>query len=239
MLLAKKQFCQVWKRADCFILYVFHTQMDIQKPLLHLLSTRGEFYYFLALITQIYFQTYSFYYFNFVVARENFSFKDDELFPLFRIATVNGDWEEGKRIIDRKEGFAKKQITILGETCLHIAVVGSHVSFVENLLKELEEDDLEQTDVMENTAFAFAASIGNVEVARIMLQKNDRLASIRGRADVTPLFLSVLKGKKAMAQYLFEQSKHILGDDELSTIFLTSISPECMVSTNNQSLLVI
>jgi ankyrin repeat protein len=50
-------------------------------------------------------------------------------------------------------------------------------------------------DDMENTAFSFAAAIGNVEAADILLKKNARLPSIRGRADVTPLYLSVLNAK--------------------------------------------
>jgi ankyrin repeat protein len=79
-------------------------------------------------------------------------------------------------------------------------------------------------DDMENTAFSFAAAIGNVEAADILLKKNARLPSIRGRDDVTPLYLSVLNGKRDMGFYLFAQSQHMLQEHDWITVYLTSIS---------------
>ncbi|WJX25279.1 hypothetical protein P8452_14338 [Trifolium repens] len=79
-------------------------------------------------------------------------------------------------------------------------------------------------DDMENTAFSFVAAIGNVEAADILLKKNARLPSIRGRDDVTPLYLSVLNGKRDMGFYLFAQSQHMLQEHDWITVYLTSIS---------------
>jgi hypothetical protein len=116
-------------------------------------------------------------------------------------------------------------ITSLGwGTVLHIAAGSNHVHFVDELVKLLDHDALELQDYLGNTAFCFAAAVGNVQIAEIMLKKNASLPSIRGGEGVTPLYLATLQGKSDMAWYLFPKSREILEENDWNMVFITCIN---------------
>ncbi|PWA65410.1 ankyrin repeat-containing domain, PGG domain protein [Artemisia annua] len=62
-----------------------------------------------------------------------------------------------------------------------------------------------------NTAFWIASATGNVNMARIMMEKNHRLQYIRG-VKYFPLSISALKGKYSTVKYLYEKSDKMTGD---------------------------
>lgn len=109
-------------------------------------------------------------------------------------------------------------------TVLHIAVGANHVHFVEELVRLMHPDDLELQDDKGNTAFCFAAAVGNVQIAEIMEKKNGLLPTIRGGEGVTPLYLAVLQGKSDMASYLFPKSIEIHEEKDWNMVFFTCIN---------------
>ena len=88
-------------------------------------------------------------------------------------------------------------------TLLHVAAGANRVDFVQELVKLLDEYDLELQDVNGNTAFCFAAAVGNVRITSIMMDKNDFLPKIRGGRGVTPLHMAALQGRTEMAWFLY------------------------------------
>jgi len=109
-------------------------------------------------------------------------------------------------------------------TVLHVAVGANHERFVEELVKEMSREHLELQDDKGNTAFCFAAAVGNVHIAEIMRRKNESLPTIRGGLGVTPLHLAVLQGRTEMAEYLFDKTEEILCDDDWNTLFLICVN---------------
>ncbi|KAJ1423239.1 Ankyrin repeat [Sesbania bispinosa] len=143
--------------------------------------------------------------------------------PLHKSAQ-KGDWTEARKILVQDWTLLISAITKGWATVLHIAVEANHVHFVEELVKLLQHDDLELQDFKGNTAFCFAAALGNVQIAEIMRRKNESLPTIRGGEGMTPLHLAILQGRSEMAGYLFPKSKEILEEVDWITLFLTCIN---------------
>lgn len=143
--------------------------------------------------------------------------------PLHK-AALKGDWKEGKKIIEQDQTLLISAITNGWATALHIAAGANHVHFVEELVKLMDRDDLELQDYPGNTALCFAAAVGNVQIAEIMVKKNEELPSIRGGLGVTPLYLAALQANSEMAWYLFPRCKEILEENDWSIVFLTCIN---------------
>ncbi|KAJ1393089.1 PGG domain [Sesbania bispinosa] len=143
--------------------------------------------------------------------------------PLHK-AALKGDWKEAKKILDRDHKLLSSAITKGWATVLHIAVGANHVHLVEELVKLMTPDQLELQDDKGNTAFCFAAAVGNVQIAEIMRKKNDSLPTIRGGQGVTPLHLAVLQGRSEMAWYLFRNSKDMLQEQDWISVFLICIN---------------
>ncbi|RDY10671.1 Ankyrin repeat-containing protein, partial [Mucuna pruriens] len=143
--------------------------------------------------------------------------------PLHK-AALKGDWKEAKKILDDDPTLLNTAITKGWATVLHVAVGADHEHFVEELVKMMRREDLELQDDKGNTAFCFAAAVGNVHIAEIMRRKNASLPSIRGGEGIPPLHLAVLQGRDEMARYLFDKSREILYDDDWVTLFLICIN---------------
>lgn len=88
----------------------------------------------------------------------------------------------------------------------------------------MSREDLELQDIKGNTAFCFAAAVGNVHIAERMRRKNASLPMIRGGEGVTPLHLAVLQGRSEMAWYLFDKTRETLYDDDWFQVFLICVN---------------
>ncbi|KAL2340248.1 hypothetical protein Fmac_008188 [Flemingia macrophylla] len=143
--------------------------------------------------------------------------------PLHK-AALKGDWKEAKKILEQDPTLLNSAITKGWATVLHVAVGANHEHFVEELVKLMPRQDLELQDDKNNTAFCFAAAVGNVHIAEIMRRKNPLLPTLRGGEGVTPLHLAVLQGRSEMARYLLDKSREILYDDDWVTLFLICIN---------------
>ncbi|KAK8468233.1 hypothetical protein PHAVU_007G258800 [Phaseolus vulgaris] len=143
--------------------------------------------------------------------------------PLHK-AALKGDWKEARKILDQDWELLTSAITKGWATVLHIAVGANHVHFVEELLNLMQPDELELLDFKGNTAFCFAAAVGNVQIAEMMEKKNGSLPTIRGGGVLTPLHLAVLQGRSEMAWHLFPKTKEIFEEVDWTSIFFLSIN---------------
>ncbi|KAK6126738.1 hypothetical protein DH2020_039509 [Rehmannia glutinosa] len=77
--------------------------------------------------------------------------------PLYR-ATLMGEWDEAKRVIDRDPNAIKARIAFTLETALHIAVgTGKAIDFVEKLVDLMHDDLLGVKDELGYTALHVAS----------------------------------------------------------------------------------
>ncbi|KAA8525162.1 hypothetical protein F0562_006974 [Nyssa sinensis] len=126
----------------------------------------------------------------------------EQYVPLHR-AALQGDWEAAKEIIKEDRDLVKALITESKETALHIAAIAEHVFFVEKLVEMMNKDELGIQNKMGNTALSFAAATGNLQIAKLMVEKNDRLPLIRGPEAKPPIYYAALTGHNDMTDYLF------------------------------------
>ncbi|XP_019184618.1 PREDICTED: uncharacterized protein LOC109179571 isoform X2 [Ipomoea nil] len=119
-------------------------------------------------------------------------------------AALKGDWKIAKTILRGNGNYGRERITKTGETVLHVAAAGKNTTFVRKLVEMLDPSDLELANKRGRTAFCYAAISGVVENARVMMQKNHKLPTIRGHDEFTPIQHAALNGHKKMVSYLYE-----------------------------------
>ncbi|TXG65945.1 hypothetical protein EZV62_007220 [Acer yangbiense] len=115
-------------------------------------------------------------------------------------------------------------------TILHVAAGARQTTFVEEIINSIQPGDestLLLQDINGNTSFCFAAAAGEVEIAKIMLNKNPNLnqAPLHGNHQ-TPLYKAVMFGRKEMASFLYDATSNanFWKQNELSALFFLSIS---------------
>ena len=90
-----------------------------------------------------------------------------------------GDWNAANKFLDRHPHAISAKITVTDKTALHVAAEAGHVHIVEELVKQMSEENLEIKDDDGLTALARAAYSGNYRMAECMLEKNENLISYR------------------------------------------------------------
>ncbi|XP_057812059.1 ankyrin repeat-containing protein At5g02620-like isoform X2 [Salvia miltiorrhiza] len=121
-------------------------------------------------------------------------------------AALKGDWDAAEEVLKNDESLMKSPITDGGEIALHVAAVEGHQDFVSKLLPMMEIDDVGIPNGKGCTALCFAAAVGHIRIAQIMLEKNPNLATIKGEEGVRPLYMAALQGFSEMAQFLYDYS---------------------------------
>jgi len=143
--------------------------------------------------------------------------------PIYNLA-IKGDWKEARTMLLADRRLATAAISQGWATLLHVAAEANHLHFVEELLKQLNPNDLEIQDFKGNTAFCFAAAVGNVKIAEAMVQMNRSLPTIRGGEGLTPLHMAALQGKSEMAWYLYPHTLHEFGPGDWDLLFFLCIN---------------
>ncbi|KAJ0811073.1 putative ankyrin repeat-containing domain, PGG domain, ankyrin repeat-containing domain superfamily [Helianthus annuus] len=142
----------------------------------------------------------------------------DTAVPLYK-AIITGDGEAAKVILQGHQDFVRCSINENKETPLHVAAAGhsalqrkgkkkspgQSTKFVSYLVNMMNVVDLELQNEDGNTAFCLAAISGNVDIAKIMVEKNPALPLICGSDNMTPLHLAAFHGNKDMVIFLYNQ----------------------------------
>ncbi|XP_050140264.1 ankyrin repeat-containing protein At5g02620-like isoform X2 [Malus sylvestris] len=102
--------------------------------------------------------------------------------PLYK-AAMQGNWEAAKGILNSHPALLTASIAEGWETVLHVAAgAKNNIQIVSELVNLMVEEDLALQDIKGNTALCFAAATGRVEVAKILIEKNILLPTIRDLA---------------------------------------------------------
>ncbi|KDO77346.1 hypothetical protein CISIN_1g044420mg, partial [Citrus sinensis] len=145
-------------------------------------------------------------------------------------AALKGNWPTAKHLLGNEDprsilcaGIAKGY-----ETLLHLAAGARQTGFVEELLKLMKPEDLTLQDRNGNTAFCFAVAAGSIHIAKIMLKKNERLLTMRGGENMTPLYMAAVLAQRDMALYLYDdaKAKDNLTPEDQNALFFTCISTD-------------
>ncbi|KAI8540666.1 hypothetical protein RHMOL_Rhmol08G0004200 [Rhododendron molle] len=90
-----------------------------------------------------------------------------------------GDWECVKDYLEQHSDALTTQISLTGDTALHIAVLGGHVKIVEELVHMISAKDLALPNRTGETALSLAAAGGITEVAKPLVRKNHDLLGMK------------------------------------------------------------
>ncbi|KAL3623604.1 hypothetical protein CASFOL_032420 [Castilleja foliolosa] len=136
--------------------------------------------------------------------------------PLYR-ATLMGEWDKAKRIIDSDPNAIKARIAFTLETSLHIAVgTGKAIHFVQNLVDIMSDDLLGITDELGYNALHVAARTGNTEAAKILIGRRPDLLCVPDNLGDFPVHLAALSAHRETLWYLISETK----DDWLPSPYL-------------------
>ncbi|KAK2986175.1 hypothetical protein RJ640_006210 [Escallonia rubra] len=127
--------------------------------------------------------------------------------PLHR-AALEGDWERAGKFIEEEPDSVRAIIGGNCETALMVAVrSGRRKHFMKKLLQLMLPADLVLANGQGFTALHFAAMVGDVEVAKLLVQKNPDLPDIANIQKSKPLFTAALLGQRNMFLYLITVTK--------------------------------
>ena len=91
----------------------------------------------------------------------------------------------------------------------------------------MNEEDLTLQNKDGNTAICFAAASGIVEIAMVMVEKNNNLPMIRGNKGMTPLYMAAMFGHRNMVSYLYSVTNfESLAREEQISLLLGTISAD-------------
>ncbi|KAJ0081296.1 hypothetical protein Patl1_12366 [Pistacia atlantica] len=128
-------------------------------------------------------------------------------YVFLHLAALKGDWEYAKAFLMLNPQAVSARITRNQETALHIATGARHTIFVQELVNIMAPDGLALQNKVGNTALCFAAASGIKRIAKVMVNKNKKLPSIRGSEGATPLCMAALLGHREMVWYLYSVTK--------------------------------
>lgn len=129
--------------------------------------------------------------------------------PLYE-ASIKGDWIAAEAILRHDQAhLVKCSITDNCETMLHVAASTQNTFFVQNLVDMMQPDDLKNQNSYGNTALCLAAITGNNNIARILVNKNQNLLTMRNASNIIPLYIAVLYGKRDMVDYLYNETNKL------------------------------
>ncbi|OIT40322.1 PREDICTED: protein ACCELERATED CELL DEATH 6-like isoform X2 [Nicotiana attenuata] len=127
--------------------------------------------------------------------------------PLYR-ASLCGDWEKAKTFLKKDNEASRAQITSFSQTALHIAVTSKNDNakfFVENLVALMADDALAIRDSFGETPLHYAARFGNLDAAKILVNRNSNLPHIASKNGLYPIHLAAEYGYKSvdLVHYFF------------------------------------
>jgi ankyrin repeat protein len=91
------------------------------------------------------------------------------------------------------------------------------------LLEILDDNDIALQDIEGNTAFCFAAKVGNMEIVDLMLERNSQLPVIRGANGYTPIQYAALQGRSKMTWHLYDKTKDCFKEEDWNLLFFACI----------------
>ncbi|CAK9136898.1 unnamed protein product [Ilex paraguariensis] len=129
--------------------------------------------------------------------------------PLHK-AAINGDWKTAESYFQRAPDPDAIKATITGasETALAVAVRSpTRNHFVKKLVDKMSENDFAMVNDYGSTALHIAASSGNTEAAKLLVEKNTYLLYLQNKYKNLPLHVAAARGKRDMVVYLMKVTR--------------------------------
>ncbi|XP_062160464.1 ankyrin repeat-containing protein NPR4-like isoform X3 [Alnus glutinosa] len=128
--------------------------------------------------------------------------------PLLQ-AAIKGNWRAAQAFLEKHhfyEEIGRARITKEEATALHISAAAEHTTFVKKLLKLMSPDDLVLKTDYGFTALHSVAQVGNVRIAKQLVEMNRGPLLICDANEDTPLIVAAYQGHTDMVSYLFTQT---------------------------------
>ena len=157
------------------------------------------------------------------------------------VATLKGDWETAKPILDKDRVMVQARLTKGGDTVIHVAALGQCTSFVKELVDYVTVEELAVENASNDVALVNVAASGMVQLAKLTVEKNNELPMCRGMADGNygslPFAAAAAIGHIEMARYLYRVTgfDHLDGK-ERPRLFFFCLSNDLYGMTNDYTL---
>ncbi|KAJ9540225.1 hypothetical protein OSB04_026731 [Centaurea solstitialis] len=148
--------------------------------------------------------------FSLMIHADRWSNKDEEMsnylryLPLHK-AAVEGDTKALDEILKRDPSAVRAVVTGASETALMVAAsIQGNQEFVKKLIRLMSPEDLAMQDCFGRTALSGAILVGDVEVVKLMVEKNTHLPNIRDMDNKVPSLMvhTITKMMPWFATYL-------------------------------------
>ncbi|XP_050261975.1 ankyrin repeat-containing protein ITN1-like isoform X2 [Quercus robur] len=123
------------------------------------------------------------------------------------LAALKGDWKTAKSFIDKDRSMLYARLTKSWDRLIHIAVHSKCIYFIKELVEYGTVEDLAIENLNKDTGLSIAAVSGMVEVAKLMIEKNNKLTMKRGTRELIPFGMAAEVGHKEMAEYLYSKTE--------------------------------
>ena len=123
------------------------------------------------------------------------------------LAALKGDWEIARSFLDNDRGMLHARLTKGQDTVIHIAVTAKNKNFIKALVAYVTVEELAIENINKDTGLSIAAVSGEVEIAELMIAKNNTLTMIRGTRQLIPFGMAADAGHNEMAGYLYSKTE--------------------------------
>lgn len=141
------------------------------------------------------------------------------------LAALKGDWKTAKSFIDKDRSMLHARLTKSWDRLIHIAVHSKCIYFIKELVEYGTVEDLAIENLNNDTGLCIAAVSGMVEIAKLMVEKNNKLTMKHGTRDLIPFGMAAEVGHKEMAEYLYSKTEFdCLDHSERIRLFFITLS---------------
>ncbi|KAK4564350.1 hypothetical protein RGQ29_006427 [Quercus rubra] len=141
------------------------------------------------------------------------------------LAALKGDWKTAKSFIDKDRSMLHARLTKSWDRLIHIAVHSKCIYFIKELVEYGTVEDLAIENLNNDTGLSIAAVSGMVEIAKLMIEKNNKLTMKRGTRELIPFGMAAEVGHKEMAEYLYSKTEFdCLDHSERIRLFFITLS---------------
>lgn len=129
----------------------------------------------------------------------------------FQKNILEGKLDAVNQFISNNSEAVSARISRLGRTALHFAIFTGHENIVTSLVNNMSEENLEIKDYLGYTVLGCCAIVGNIQMARCIIQKNRTLLGIgngHGPNSLLPVVIAIRHNSSAidMVRYLYDET---------------------------------
>ncbi|KAJ4974134.1 hypothetical protein NE237_007308 [Protea cynaroides] len=121
----------------------------------------------------------------------------------FYTAIVIGDWKNVSEFLSKNKGTLTAVLTSEGEVPLHVAVIKRQYNLAKKLIDSMSTEDLSRQNQNGRTALHIAASDGNIEIVKAIVEKDTKLVTIQSIIMCTPIMDAASAYEKNVVNYLY------------------------------------